>query len=661
MSTYTSDIIIATLLFPFVALIFTLPYSIHQYRKYGYMPWSHTLVVYTFVFYLLCAYSLIVMPLPDDPSALVPGAKQPQLAPFNCVHEIIEGCATAYAATGSVLSCLKVPALYQAVFNLLLTVPLGMYLRYFFHRTWRQTLIIGFCTTLFFETTQLTGDWFIFPAPYRLFDVDDLIVNTAGAMLGFALAAPAARLLPDLRLAKYENYDKALRAGALQRLFSFSIDSLLAILAWALCFAANLLIQVKGSVSGTSLSTELAFNTFGATSALFIPLQVFFLCVIPFITKGQTLSHMFLKLRITKPDGSNPTRLQCALRYLLLLAFFDLPSIFMKAAQAMESGVVLLSGASASASDEGAAVSFLVDNASAFDAAWCAFMLVWAALLVIRAIIARVRNRPFVLLNGLLSNTRIMTESGAKAMRERQRVMDVADVVAWEKELDASGTSLEELMERAGAAIAQKAAQHFYTTLMPRHAKLNKAFPILILAGSGNNGGDGWVAARYLAQAGFPVKLLTPKAAYEIKAEPARTAALQTTGADLQIDVFVNPNAAEIKQSTLGAKLIIDAMLGTGFNGKTVREPYATWINAANNTQHGSKKRESGRSAKRAFVLAADAPSGLDAQTGAAGSPCIEADMTITMLALKPGLLAKGAETYTGTIRLAPLVQSTEP
>ena len=65
---------------------------------------------------------------------------------------------------------------------MLLLVPLGMYLRYYFRRTWWQTLAIGVLVTLSFETTQLTGLWGLYEHPYRLFDVDDLMMNTLGAM-----------------------------------------------------------------------------------------------------------------------------------------------------------------------------------------------------------------------------------------------------------------------------------------------------------------------------------------------------------------------------------------------------------------------------------------------------------------------------------------------
>ncbi|GAA0226871.1 hypothetical protein GCM10008921_09530 [Metaclostridioides mangenotii] len=64
-------------------------------------------------------------------------------------------------------------------------MPLGISLRYFFKRNLKQTLIITFLVSLFFELTQLTGLYGIYIAPYRIFDVDDLMLNKLGGYIGY--------------------------------------------------------------------------------------------------------------------------------------------------------------------------------------------------------------------------------------------------------------------------------------------------------------------------------------------------------------------------------------------------------------------------------------------------------------------------------------------
>lgn len=211
-------------------------------------------------------------------------------------------------------------------------------------------------------------------------------------------------------------------------------------------------------------------------------------------------------------------------------------------------------------------------------------------------------------------------------------VLDVSEVLALEQRLDASGTSLAELMDRAGSALAVRIEQQ-----MPAPAR------VVTLAGSGNNGGDGWVAARLLADAGYTVSLVTKRPASDIRAHPAHEVALKATRAG--IDVRVSPDAGELAELLAQADAVIDAILGTGFAGDTVREPYGAWIEAANQAHR----------TRGFFAIAADVPSGLSAQDGTQASPTFAADCTVTMLAAKPGLLAPGANSVTGEVLLAPL------
>lgn len=217
-------------------------------------------------------------------------------------------------------------------------------------------------------------------------------------------------------------------------------------------------------------------------------------------------------------------------------------------------------------------------------------------------------------------------------------VLDVAVVVALEQRVARNGTSLFDLMTRAGTALARAVEAH--------------AVPgatIVILAGSGNNGGDGWVAARALAAADRNVTLVSKVVPEELTAEPARTAALESafTGS---FDLAIAPSDAELARLLDNADVIVDAILGTGFVHDQVREPYAMWIRQANGAhrKHG------------VHIVAADCPSGLSAQTGATASECIAADETVTMIVSKTGLLESQARPYVGTLLLAPLISIEE-
>ena len=200
----------------------------------------------------------------------------------------------------------------------------------------------------------------------------------------------------------------------------------------------------------------------------------------------------------------------------------------------------------------------------------------------------------------------------------RPPALDVCDVVSLEQAIAATGTPLAELMDRAGLALAHRV----------RRLAHDPAQRIAVLCGSGNNGGDGWVAADELARHGYDVTIVTAKEPGELRAQPARDAALA-----------VSPSIPRTR-TVPAADVIVDAILGTGFNGAEVKEPYASWIREAN------RQHELG-----ALVVAADVPSGLSAQTGVAANPCIAADATVTMIVPKPGL----DPALCGTVYIAPL------
>lgn len=212
--------------------------------------------------------------------------------------------------------------------------------------------------------------------------------------------------------------------------------------------------------------------------------------------------------------------------------------------------------------------------------------------------------------------------------------LNVPEVVALEQRIASEGTSLLELMTQAGTALAQVVEK----MTVPGSR-------VVILAGSGNNGGDGWVAASQLAKARRDVVLVTKAVPEELSAEPARTAAMGALARG-GFEMLVAPDARQLAETLDGAPVIVDAILGTGFAHDQVRAPYCWWIQQANTA----------RSEQGALTVAADCPSGLNAQTGIAARECIEADTTVTMLAPKTGLMDPAAQPYVGTLVLAPLI-----
>lgn len=213
-------------------------------------------------------------------------------------------------------------------------------------------------------------------------------------------------------------------------------------------------------------------------------------------------------------------------------------------------------------------------------------------------------------------------------------VLDVPAVVALEQAIAAVSTPLDTLMRRAGRFLAFEARK-----------MLEGEGPIVIFCGNGNNGGDGWVAAEYLDRWGVPVRVVTARAPEDLTAEPARSAALRAQAAlGDHSAVLVAPDAGEIAGLLETTPLAVDAILGTGFSHDAVKAPFAGWIRAMNDARGNGT-----------VVVAADVPSGLSAQTGAAAADTVSADVTVTMIVPKPGLLAPEGAPWCGRVRVAPL------
>ena len=199
------------------------------------------------------------------------------------------------------------------------------------------------------------------------------------------------------------------------------------------------------------------------------------------------------------------------------------------------------------------------------------------------------------------------------------------------RELDqrtiAAGTPGEELMERAGYAVARTAV-----AFLQRHDSRS----VLLFAGKGNNGGDAIVAARHLAGAGCQPTLILLCRRNELQGDPQ----LHLQKLVSAVQVFELPTLDELSEivADTDPAVVIDGLLGTGLQGE-VREPYATAIKVINGLHRP--------------VVAIDIPSGLDSDTGEVHGVCVRADTTVTMGFPKIGLLKPAGADFVGSIEVA--------
>ncbi len=168
--------------------------------------------------------------------------------------------------------------------------------------------------------------------------------------------------------------------------------------------------------------------------------------------------------------------------------------------------------------------------------------------------------------------------------------------------------------------------------------------PVVVCAGKGNNGGDGFVIARHLELHGFDVRVLLFANPDELTGDAAANWRILEAGETPRLILGRTPRIADIEAELAHADWVVDALLGTGTVGE-VREPYRTAIAAIN----GSERR----------VFAVDLPSGLDCDTGLPIEPpadgpavCIRAQQTVTFVARKRGFDNPLSRNFTGEVHV---------
>ena len=195
------------------------------------------------------------------------------------------------------------------------------------------------------------------------------------------------------------------------------------------------------------------------------------------------------------------------------------------------------------------------------------------------------------------------------------KLVTVSEMNAIEKEADASGLTYDQMMENAGRGLAEVILD------FPLEDDQRQVFG---LVGSGNNGGDTLVALAHLALEGWQAR------AYLVKRkQDALVERLEQAGGEI-VSAEGDPEFKSLNALLASATVVLDGVLGTGIKLPLKAE-------AANVLAEAGAILES--LSQPPFVVAVDCPSGLDCDTGGIAAEAIRADLTVTMAAVKQGLL----------------------
>ncbi len=214
--------------------------------------------------------------------------------------------------------------------------------------------------------------------------------------------------------------------------------------------------------------------------------------------------------------------------------------------------------------------------------------------------------------------------------------MQEIDVLAQEK----FGVHGDLLMENAGRGIAEEILNNYFSDLCDTKRPTSSCPPspelkkrnVVVFCGTGNNGGDGLVIARYLLEWGLSVKC------FLIDSEKYSELLVK----NLKRAFFVSLSVKQVEKCPQLEKmekpfLIVDALLGTGSRGNP-RGIYKNIINKINE--------------QKTQVVSVDIPSGLDADTGKPNTPCVKSNLTLTLGLVKNGLVKNEAKGFVGELKL---------
>lgn len=284
-----------------VAVLAFVPFVAVSYRRRGRLTLGRSMLWASAAVYFWAIWTYTLVPVPSSDDYVCAGTN---FRPFEFVDEI----RAAVAVSGRYLTD---PVVLQVALNVVLFVPLGFFLRVLGGRGILLAGLVGLGVSGIIETTQLTGVWGIFPCAYRVFDVDDLIANTSGALLGSLLALAVLRHLRGARRAPDAEVARPVTRG--RRALGILCDVLgTGLVSSGVAVAVqSVLLLVRDDPAGTGDAAALA----GTVVAVGVWLAVI-------LATGRSVGDLATRVRYT--DGVLPSWLARMLRFLTGAASYTL-------------------------------------------------------------------------------------------------------------------------------------------------------------------------------------------------------------------------------------------------------------------------------------------------------------------------------------------------
>ncbi len=282
MGSATTNALVAVLGGTGLALLLFVPWAARRFRRHGSLGLGDVLIGLAVAVYLVAVVAYTLLPLPASDALACRGAAGTQLSPLGTLAAIDR--VGGFDSPAAVLANTRATEL---LLNIVLFVPLGLLVGHLARRGMvrgvLRALLAGMALSLLVELTQLTGVWGLYSCAFRVFDVDDLLANSLGALLG-GLVSPLLRLVPGQRS---REPDRVRRVTLLRRLLGMASDGLAVVLTFGvIAGAAAVGDVVLGQADGLSPRTTLLIGLVPALAQLALVLRT-----------GRTLGEAVVRLR----------------------------------------------------------------------------------------------------------------------------------------------------------------------------------------------------------------------------------------------------------------------------------------------------------------------------------------------------------------------------
>lgn len=305
---YSDTFATALALWPLVSLLLTLPILAFLYRRDGRLRFFSALGAYLSVLYLLGLVCFTLYPLPTGDSG--PGITY-GIAPRTDILGFI----------GDLKRNTKY-AVFQLGANVVLFIPFGFILCRGLGAGVVTSTFLGAATSTLIETAQLTGLFGVYAYAYRTFDVDDILTNTTGALIGCLVALALGHFLP--RKCDPADLEVTAKPGFIRRLVALCLDAFFIAGCTGIVYAGGQWLVRRGYLQ--ALPTHAGYYVL----AVFVVLLEFF---VPLLGNGQTLGGFVVRMTCDTKSRHGALRLafylaRIAVFGLLLLSDFDVVTLF---------------------------------------------------------------------------------------------------------------------------------------------------------------------------------------------------------------------------------------------------------------------------------------------------------------------------------------------